>query len=260
MDYGLLTKALYLMLIFISRIKMKKPAAIRSALIIAFIISSFSVAFATKTNSTDRTIELAGLVVNAKDLSPVEAAKIYDADNNLLGSTDKNGYYHIHFGYSKTGELYFKLKIVKDGFQSFTQSEHWGNLNDPKNVMYFGLRANHAAAGSFASFADNRSSVSDLSYSNVLNHFSKVRGEKEFNDQLADAKAGNEKVLVLISGKFYIVDNNGWIQINSDKDAILINDKQVLVADQLNANIKRKDVKWMSPVDSKQAKFAIHTR
>lgn len=238
---------------------MNKPFAIKSAFVIAFI-SLFSLQFVSARVTSDRSIELAGLVINAQNLSPIDAVQIYDADNNLLGSTDKNGYYHIHFSYTKTGEIYFKLKIVKDGFQNFTQSEHWGNLNNPKNIMYFGLRASQATATSFASFADNRSSVSDLGYNSVLNYFSKVKEEKEFNDQLTQAKAGNEKVLVQISGKFYIIDSNGWIQINSDKDAILINDKQVLIADQLNATIKRKDVKWMTPIDSKQARFAIHTR
>lgn len=234
---------------------MNRSVVTKSILIIALVVFTLPRTFAS---GVQRTVSIAGLVFNVQTMAPVIAAKIHGTNGELLGATDKNGYYNISFNFMADGDLYFKLKIVKDGFADFTQKEHWGG-GDARNVMYFGLEAPHSGSRSFSSFAGNRGHVNDLSYANVLNHFDKVKKEKEFNDKLTHAKTGNEDVLVNIDGKFFIVDNSGWIQLNSDKDPVAV-DGRVMPADQLNAAIKRKSVKWMSPVDSKGAKFAIRTR
>jgi hypothetical protein len=235
---------------------MNRYSFIKSSLLIVLITSLFS--FTAKAYAFDRTIEIAGLVVNAKDLSPVQSAEIYDADGKMLGKTDKNGYYDIHFNYTKSGELYFKLKIAKKGFQSFTQNEHWGNLGDTKSILYFGLKESGSRGKSFSSLANGN--TNDLTYPNVLKGFDKVKNDNDFNQKLENAKAGNENVLVQVDGKYYIVDSNGWIEIPSDKEMVSIDNKQVIAADKLNTTIKRKDVKGMTPVNSKEAKFAIRTK
>jgi hypothetical protein len=234
---------------------MKKPNIIRAALLAAFLVSLVSFSFASP-RLPERVISLAGLVVNAQTLSPIESAQIFDAEGHKLGTTDKNGYYKIRFNADKPGEIHFELKIEKQGFQSFTQNEHWGDLGDTQTIMYFGLKASNAKSKSFSSFGDNH----DLSYANVLAHFDKVRHEREFDGKLEAAKTGNQHVLVQIDGKCYIVDNSGWIQLNSDKDLVSIDNKKVVSADKLNDLVKRKDVSGMTPVESKEAKFLIHTR
>jgi hypothetical protein len=234
---------------------MNKSSTKKSILIIALIFA-FSSAFSSK-----RTINLAGLIFNAQTLAPIEAANIYDYDGKLLGATDKNGYYQIKISYTRSGELDFKLKVVKEGFHDILQHEHWGNLsNGSKNIMYFGLRDTRSKGESLSSLIDPRMNNNDLSYENVLKGFDKVKSQKSFNDKLANAKAGNENVLIQIDGEFYIVDSTGWIKLNSDKDLVSIDDTKVISADKLNSTIKRKDVTWMTPVDSKEAKFAIHTK
>jgi hypothetical protein len=232
----------------------------KSGLVITLIIffSSFSVA--AKRNSATRSIDIAGLVVNAQNLAPIESAKIYDSEDHLLGSSDKNGYYHIQLNYAKSGELYFAVKIVKNGFKDFVQHEHWGDLGDTKSIMYFGLKESGSRASSFSSFGDTHTGNNDLSYDNVSRHFDKVRKEKDFNDKLAHAKAGNEDVLVQIDNIFYITDKTGWIKLNSDKDLVVIDDQQVLSADKLNAAIKRSAIKWMTPLDGKKAQFGVYTK
>lgn len=234
---------------------MKKPNIIKAALLAAFLVSLVSFTFAS-TNLPTRVISLAGLVVNAQTLSPVESAQIFDAEGHKLGTTDKNGYYKISFNADKPGEIYFALKIKKQGFQSFTQNEHWGDLADTQTIMYFGLSATNEKSKSFSSFGDNH----DLSYANVLTRFDKVKHERDFNNKLETAKTGNQNVLLQVDGKFYIVDNSGWIQLNSDKDLVSIDNKKVVSADKLNDFVKRKDVTGMTPVESKEAKFLIHTK
>jgi hypothetical protein len=98
-----------------------------------------------------------------------------------------------------------------------------------------------------------------LSYDNVYNNFNKVRAEKLFNNQLESAKAGNEKVFIQIEGNFYLVNKSGWIRVNSEKAMVSINDEKQLPAHELNAVTKRKQIKWMTPVQGKEEAFAIYT-
>lgn len=239
---------------------MNKHIVIKPVLILVLIIALFSFSFASTKAPATRAINLAGLVFDAGTLAPVDSAKIYDGDGNLLGVSDKKGYYNVIIHYPKSGEIYFKVKIEKKGYQRFEHSEHWGNLGDTKTIMYFGLKKSHSIAKSFSSFAGNAPIRNDLGYDNVLRHFDKVKVEKEFNDKLADSKAGNENVLIKINDQFYIVDNTGWIKISSEKDLISIDGERTLTADKLNSIIKREDIKGMTPVDSKDAKFAIYTK
>jgi len=88
----------------------------------------------------------------------------------------------------------------------------------------------------------------------------KNKYDKLVNSELSAAKAGNQDVLVKVDNKFYMVDETGWIVISSDKDSILINKKQLVIADQLNGTIKRKDIKWMTPLNAKNTKFAVYTK
>jgi hypothetical protein len=232
---------------------MNRYFLMRPLAIIAFIIPLFSF-----TAKADRTIELAGLVVNAKDLSPIAGAELYGSNGKSLGTTDEKGYYDIKFNYAKSGELYFKLKIVKKGFQSLTQNEHWGKLGDTKGILYFGLKESGSSAKSFSSLADGN--TNDLGYNSVLKGFDKVKKDRDFDHKLESARAGNENVLVQVDGKYYIVDSNGWIELHSDKDLVSIDNKRVVQADKLNTTIKRKDIKGMTPIDSKEVKFLISTK
>ncbi len=226
-------------------------------MVIVFAVSTFSLSLAAKKHSAIRNINLAGLIVNAQTLAPVEAAEIYDDSNKLLGATDKNGYYKVVIAYAKTGAIKFSLKIKKKGYQTFSQHENWADFTGGASAaMYFGLRELNSKASSFTDFGDKN----NLSYDNVLAGFSKVSAQKEFNDKLAAAKAGNENVLIHIDDKYYVVASSGWIGIKSDKDTIVLNDKTILLANELNSAVKRSSIKWMTPLPPKGEKVAIHTK
>jgi hypothetical protein len=136
---------------------MEKRLSPKSYLLGLLLISMFSVSraasiaddnfitiekqlFANKTPA-GRNIALAGLVANANTLLPVDSANIYDGENNMLGTTDKNGYFKVSIKYMMSGNIHFKLKIIKQGYQAFLQREHWGDLSgNIKNILYFGLK------------------------------------------------------------------------------------------------------------------------
>jgi len=234
---------------------MKRPNTIRTGSLVAFFAL---LALFTSARLAERVVNLAGLVVNAQTMSPIESVEIFDGSGYKLGSTDKNGYYKISFNADATGDIRFELKVSKKGFQTLNQNEHWGNLGNAQNIMYFGLKASGSSARSFSSLANG--SANDLGYDNVLKGFDKVRKDRDFENKLEAAKAGNENVLVQVEGKYYIVDSNGWIELHSDKDMVSIDNKQIVSADKLNSTLKRKNIKGMTPVDSKDAKFLIHTK
>ncbi len=207
-----------------------------------------------------RRIHLAGLVVNAGTLSPVAMADIYSSDKKLLGTTDKNGYYSVNIDCNAKGAMQFSITISKEGYESLLDKENWGDLgNTSKMIIYFGIRESKSNAEQFSKFGNDAGS-GNLSYNNVFAGFTKVQEQKNFDRELAKAKEGNENVLIQYNDNFYIVNDFGWIQINSDQDLISINDKKNIVASQLNATVKRKDIKGMTPVESKDAKFAIYTK
>jgi len=209
-------------------------------------------------NRMTRNIDIAGLVVDSKTLLPIEGADIFGADEKLLGKTDVRGYFKISLSFMADGEMKFKLKIIKKGYNNIMQSEHWGNLpGNTKALMYFGLDKG-SGSNSFSKLVNK--AIGDLDYHNTLEHFDEVKIARTFDNKLSAAKAGNQGVLVKVDDKFYIVDETGWIAITSDKDSILINKKQLVIADKINGIVKRKNIKWMTPLDAKNTKLAIYTK
>src|ERR1700758_4791763 len=87
---------LYLRTKSIQMTLLNKPIAAKSGLLTALLISLVSFSFASKP-IPGRVISLAGLVINAQTLLPIESAKILDNEGHTLGTTNKDGYYKIRF-------------------------------------------------------------------------------------------------------------------------------------------------------------------
>ncbi len=239
---------------------MNKFKIVKFCVGIKILIFLFGLPIHSIGNLNMRNIDIAGLIVNSQTLLPIESAKIYDSEDKILGVTDKKGYYKIRINYTKSGSVNFRLKIIKQGYHVFFQHENWADISsNMKTKMYFGLQGLNSGINSFSTFAENSINSHDLSYDCVFNNFKKVRDQKEFNDKLEKAKSGNENVFFQIDSKFFIVNDNGWIQIKSEQDSISLNERQVIAANMLNSIIKRKDIKSMTPLVSRNEKFAIYT-
>lgn len=223
-----------------------------------FLISLFSFINGKKLS---RNIHLAGLVVDASTLEPVKSANIYSSDMKLLGSTNNDGYYNINLEVNSNGQIEFKLRIEKDKYKMFIDKERWGNLKGYiKFILYLGVSKLNSGVSPFSTFANESIQGGNLSYESVVKGLESIKTKKEFDDQLSELKKGNENSLFKISNHLYIVSNTGWIKIESDKDPISLNNKKVILANQLNSSIKRADIKEMTPVDSKNARFLIYTK
>lgn len=226
-----------------------------------FLISFFSFKNRNSTNNTARNIHLAGLVVDASTLEPVSSAKIYSSDEKLLGKTNDEGYYNINFQSNNEGQIEFVLKIKKNNYKPFTDKEKWGNFHhNPNFILYFGISKVNDEVNGFSTFSNEAIQNKELNYQMVIKGFESIKSKKAFEDELTDLKRGNENVLFKLSNGLYIASNTGWIKIGSDTDHISLNNKKVVEAKELNSLIKRSDIKGMTPVELKNAKFLIYTK
>ncbi|OOQ61086.1 peptidase associated/transthyretin-like domain-containing protein [Mucilaginibacter pedocola] len=222
----------------------------------AVAMVSIFVLFANFSRANDRTIELSGLVVDAENLQPLDGAEIFDSKNTLLGETDDKGYYHITLNCTSKGDLDFKFSVRKRGYKTINEHEHWGEAN-AKGVIYFGLEAGLSGDKEFSVLGDNKNAQE---YADVLSSFDKVKVQQQFNADLRAAKEGNEDVFIKLHDKLYIVNNSGWIQLQTETDPVAIDNKQIVPANKLNYVIKRKQIKGMTPVDAVDKKFVVYTK
>jgi hypothetical protein len=132
---------------------------------------------AGKTNANDKTVAVAGLVVDAKTLQPLANAAIYCKEKNISLTTDGKGYYLLQLPVEDK-PLHFTLQITKDGYQPFHQTENWGNFSEEhtydrfsKSIEYFGLSKNGKGGFSSLNHADN---IAAITYEAVAQKFPEV--------------------------------------------------------------------------------------
>jgi hypothetical protein len=207
-------------------------------------------------NSTKtRNINATGLILDSETLLPLNDAELYDDNNQLLGKTNADGFFNIEFEVNKEGEIRFKLLVKKDGYDKFTQGEHWGDLQDNLNVTYyFGLRKKWSSAKSFSELTFDKKYTT---YDEIRNRFSLVKEELDFEKKIENAKKNNSLLVHKIDNDYYLINDSGWIKLNSEDDKIIVNGDKIFSANEINSQIKRSRVKGMSPILSKNASFEI---
>jgi len=204
-----------------------------------------------------RNINIAGLIVDSQTLLPVEGAVIYDEKNNALATTNLNGYFQATLNIIDGGEIKFKLLVEKLGYQSFNQKERWADLKGNLNaIYYFGLRNSSSSSKAFSELVSNKR---DLSYPAVKDSFSSVKEKIDFQKSIESAKIGNENLFFEIGKESYLISSTGWLKINNPDDIISINGKKKIPAKDINSQLKRNEVKKMSPTESKEAPFEVYT-
>lgn len=205
----------------------------------------------------ERTIGLAGLVIDSETLLPIEKTNIYDAEGNLLAATDERGFFQLQMSYLNQGDIKFRLKIEKDGYLPLVQDEHWGNFqNGVESVIYFGLQKKKSEAPQFSELVTN---PADLTYESTLSYLKSFKANIEFRKKLSIAKSGTQDTVFEIDGKFYLVNDFGWIEIASENDLISLNGNKIVPAGKLNDLIKREEIVGMTPLENNKAKYAIYT-
>ena len=206
---------------------------------------------------SNRTIELAGLVLDNESLLPVENAKIYSSEGKILSKTDGKGFYFLEVNAPKAGEIPFNLTVKKDGYTPFVQKEHWGDLQGRlKASLFMGLKKQESNSPVFSDLFPN---IENLRYPTIQQKYNVVKIRLNFEMKLNELKEDNQNIFFEVDDSFYITNSHGWIKINSKSDLISINDDKAVRADRINGYIKRKQITGMTPITNQRAQYAVYT-
>lgn len=236
---------------------MRKIFDVLLLLCIVFSVSLNASEAGLKIKKTDM-IEIAGLVVDAANLNALENAQLYDEKGLLIATTDAKGYFTGKINHPGDGPVHFKIRVEKKGYTTFIQEENWGNLgNVIRSTYYFGItQKDSRAANAFSEMTFNK----DFSFDSVLSGFRAVKEKLDFKNKIEAAKSNNQKVFFEIGSEYYLISNGGWLKISLPEDLISIDKNRIVKASEINSFIKRKQIKGMSPVDSKGYSYEIYIR
>ena len=206
---------------------------------------------------SSRSIQLAGLILDSETLSPLENAIITDSEGSTLAKTDNNGYYNIEFQVSSSGEIFFDFNVVKEGYNSLTRIQHWGNLQGKiSSAIYIGLQQNESNTRQLSSLVPN---VKNLDYETILTNYPEVKKDFVLAKKIEASKKGNQNVFLQLDEGFYLLSDS-WIRLNSKNDLVLVDEETIVPAKTLNNLIKRNQIMGMTPLGpGSKAKYAIYT-
>lgn len=202
-------------------------------------------------------MEIAGLVVDAGNLNALENVKLYDENGLLIATTDSRGYFTGKVNYSGNGAVRFKIKVEKAGYKSLIQAENWGDVGSHfRSTYYFGItQKNSRAVNAFSEMT----SANDVSFDSILSGFIAIKEKVDFKNKLEAAKSNNQKVFFQIGAEYYLINNGGWLKVSSPEELISIDQNRIVKASEINSLIKRKQIKGMSPSESKEYSYEIYT-
>ncbi|KUG12093.1 hypothetical protein BAZ12_12370 [Elizabethkingia miricola] len=226
--------------------------------LIYILISILATLFAFKIYAAERTfqyrdMELAGIVVDSQSLSPIEKVSIFDNNNKKIGETDSKGYFRVKFPVNETGEVLFKLKLEKKGYESFIQNDHWGNYDNPSGSFYFGMKKDNTESTGFSKITGK-----GLNYAGIKAGLDHLKAGRAMQDIINSAKNGNENLILTINGEKYLVTNFNYFKLGSKDKYIMVNDI-IQPIDGLNKTLKRSNIKNLSRLGGKKAQFDLTT-
>ncbi len=209
--------------------------------------------------SNTRKINISGIVIDAESLKPLKNANLFDSKENLIGVSDSKGYYRGIIETNEIGEITFKIKVKKSGYNAFIQNEHWGNLSGELNATYyFGLKSN--SLNNTFPFSELSTNISNNNYESVKSGLEDVLEKIKFEKKIENLKKRNNHIFFNLDGKFYVISNTGWIELKTDNELITINKGTSIRANELNNRIKRNQIKHMTTTNKKNVPVEIFTK
>ena len=99
-----------------------------------------------------------------------------------------------------------------------------------------------------------------LDYENVLSGFTAIRErlQNSPDDKIDSLKKNNQLVLLQHQDQCYVVNNGGYVAINSLEDIVLV-DRIPMKAKELNDRLKRSNIKSLSTAENGSAYKAVIT-
>ncbi|MBS1513274.1 MAG: M48 family metalloprotease [Bacteroidetes bacterium] len=192
----------------------------------AVLLLAFRSKWETQGNfSHENTVAIAGIVVDAATMQPLDNALIFCKEKNIAVETDSKGYYLMHLPYGNQ-ELKFTLKVTRQGYQPLHQAEHWGNFSSEQvyrkygnSVEFFGL----SATSNGFSVLNTVRGEDDLRYEVVAAHLPQQFGPGVWiNDESADRDTTKHKR-----------------RVNDKGYSIFVHRSQVIIADKDGKEVRQ---------------------
>lgn len=117
---------------------MKKLTGIVSFLLV-FGVVLFSNVYANLPENP-RKINIGGVIIDSKTKQPIANADIIDENNDVIASTNDEGYFFVTLETPEKGEINFSFLVKKKGYREFVQKEHWADLKNSGGIYYMGIR------------------------------------------------------------------------------------------------------------------------
>lgn len=206
-----------------------------------------------------RTIYIAGLAFDYEQLHPLKKVSVYNNQTNeLLGTTDANGYFNVKLSVPSTGAITFSLLIKGNNYKSLIQNERWGDIPGNQEAVYFFAMGIEKRAN--MSFTELNQNVNGRAYEDIAKEFKEIKKQIHFDKKMQAEIEKSQNVFLEIDGVCYIVSDTGWIQLTSKNDLISINDTEGVPAFKVNALIKREEIKNMTTSNSPKAAVFVYRK
>lgn len=170
-------------IVMMNKIKTARLNAARFMFVLPLLALSLA-AFRNYKEQDEKTVWLAGILVDAQSHQPLPDARVQLKGSNISATSDKRGYYELEIPYQNK-PLSFALQVTSSGYQPFQQTENWGNFYEDyirKRYRYsfefFGLTKNEGGFSRLMNAAESRHA---LNYDNALQLLQQVFAEQPAN-------------------------------------------------------------------------------
>lgn len=151
------------------------------------LLSVLLVAFREYKKEESKTVSVAGLVVDASSMQPLDHATIYCREKNITAVTDERGYYLMELPYENK-PLQFTLQVSRKGYSGLYQTENWGNFYEDhirslygNTIELFGLTKTAMGNRGFSTLAGNVPDKKGLNYDYIVTRLDQLKKDMKYN-------------------------------------------------------------------------------
>lgn len=196
--------------------------------------------FKVSASAKTRIVELSGVVVDSKSMQGLANVEVLDQENKKIGETDAKGYFAVKVPTNKKGDALFSVKLKKEGYNSFVQEEHWGDLDTLSGSFYFGMQKEGSGSLAFSKLLGNQKSYDGLQ--EAINH---IKVEQDLLAKLQNLTKDNDDVLVKMGNDNYLVSKFNYFKLQAGDQHIYVNNKVVSI-EEINKIVSRHNIKNLS--------------
>lgn len=191
-------------------------------------------------DTADNKLNLAGIVINSETFAPLSEVIIQNNDKQVLGKTDKRGFYSVRTRPNRGTANTYHLLFVKQGYNqlpvNITSKSNAENANIIENAGMTDVKNNDKIT---ISFTQSMAQSSEITYQDAFKLLIEHNEQAEIEKKV---KAQN-MVLVRTPKKIFIVGKNTMSSLNTTGDPKIMVDGQQMSFSEVNQRLHPEDLK-----------------